>query len=139
MTESKPILLIEDNPDDRALTLRALKDIANEFITASDGAAALALLQGKDAKKLPSVVLLDLNLPKMGGLEILRRMREDERTALIPVVVLTSSPDEQDLSESFKAGANSFIRKPVDFSRFAAAVRPLGLSWLVLNEARPKR
>jgi CheY-like chemotaxis protein len=140
MNERKYILLIEDNLDDEALTLRALKknNIANEIVTARDGAEALELLLGKDAKQSPALVLLDLKLPKVDGLEVLRRIRADKRTALVPVVILTSSKEEQDLIASYKLGANSYIRKPVDFNQFVEAVKHLGLYWLVLNEPPPR-
>jgi CheY-like chemotaxis protein len=140
MNERKYILLIEDNLDDEALTLRALKknNIANEIVTARDGAEALELLLGKDAKQPPALVLLDLKLPKVDGLEVLRRIRADKRTALVPVVILTSSKEEQDLIASYKLGANSYIRKPVDFNQFVEAVKHLGLYWLVLNEPPPR-
>jgi two-component system response regulator len=127
MAEKRFILLIEDNPDDRALTVRALRNIDYEIVSAVDGAAGLGLLEGKHAKDLPAVVLLDIKLPKIGGLEVLRRMRADARTASIPVVMLTSSKEEPDLSASFKAGANSYISKPVDLDRFIKAVRMLNL------------
>ena len=138
----KVILLVEDNPDDEALTHRALKknNIGNEVVVARDGAEALDYLfgtgvyEGRDLSAMPQVVLLDLKLPKIDGLEVLRRLRADERTKLLPVVVLTSSREQQDLVDSYGYGANSYIRKPVDFAQFIEAVRQLGLYWLVLNE-----
>ena len=141
----KVILLVEDNPDDEALTLRALKknNIQNDVVIARDGAEALDYLfgtgayAGRDASVLPSVTLLDLKLPKVDGLEVLKRIREDERTRFLPVVILTSSKEEQDLINGYRLGANSYIRKPVDFSQFIDAVRQLGLYWLLLNEAAP--
>ena len=141
----KIILLVEDNPDDEALTLRALRknNIGNDVVIVRDGAEALDYLfgtgaySGRDLRSLPAVTLLDLKLPKVDGLEVLRRVRSDERTELIPVVILTSSIEEQDLVRSYKLGANSYIRKPVDFSQFAEAVRQLGLYWLVINEPPP--
>lgn len=137
----KTILLVEDNPDDEALTLRAMKknNIINDIIVARDGAEALDYLfgagkyAGRDISDGPQVILLDLNLPKIGGLEVLKRIRSDERTSLFPVVILTSSKEEKDLVESYKLGANSYICKPVDFNQFADAIRQLGLYWLVLN------
>jgi len=140
MSADKFILLIEDNADDEALTLRALKknNVANEVVVARDGALALDLLLGKEDKALPALVLLDLKLPKVDGLEVLRRIRADQRTALTPVVILTSSKEEQDLISGYKLGANSYIRKPVDFNQFVEAVKQLGLYWLVLNEAAPR-
>jgi two-component system response regulator len=137
----KVILLIEDNPDDEALTLRALKNnnIRNEVRVARDGQEALDYFFGVEAANNPepTVVLLDLKLPKVSGLEILRRLREEERTKMQPVVILTSSIEEQDIVNGYKLGANSYIRKPVDFGQFMEAVRQLGLYWLVLNEAPP--
>ena len=141
----KVILLVEDNPDDEALTLRALKknNIQNEVVIARDGVEALDYLfgtgayAGRDVSLLPSVALLDLKLPKLDGLEVLKQIRTDERTKLLPVVILTSSKEEQDLINGYKLGANSYIRKPVDFSQFIEAVRQLGLYWLLLNEAAP--
>ena len=138
----KVILLVEDNPDDEALTHRALKknNIGNEVVVARDGAEALDYLfgtgvyEGRDLSTMPQVVLLDLKLPKIDGLDVLRRLRADERTKLLPVVVLTSSREQQDLVDSYGYGANSYIRKPVDFAQFIEAVRQLGLYWLVLNE-----
>lgn len=133
---SSPVIaLIEDNPDDEALTLRALKKngIANEIVVLRDGAEALAFLGGPAAPS-PHLVLLDLKLPRIDGLEVLRRLRQEPRTALLPIVVLTSSNEERDLVESYRLGANSYIRKPVDFEQFTEAVRQLGLYWLVLNQ-----
>ena len=138
----KVILLVEDNPDDEALTLRALKknDIQNQVVVARDGAQALNYLFGTGEQKVcgpspsPQLVLLDLKLPRVDGLEVLRRIRADERTRLLPVVILTSSKEQRDLVEGYGRGANSYIRKPVDFGQFVEAVRQLGLYWLVLNE-----
>lgn len=143
----KVILLVEDNPDDEALTLRALKrnNIKNEVIVARDGVEALDYLFGqgayaeRDPRDVPSVVLLDLKLPKVDGIEVLQRLRADERTKLIPVVVLTSSKEQQDLIDSYGFGANSYVQKPVDFAQFVEAVGQLGLYWLVLNEPPPSR
>ena len=142
---SKIILLVEDNPDDVELTLRALKknNIANEVVVARDGEEALDYLTahgkftGRALTDLPEVVLLDLKLPKVGGLEVLRAVRADPRTRLLPVVVLTSSSEEPDIVTSYQLGANSYIRKPVDFDQFVDAIRQLGLYWLVLNQAPP--
>jgi CheY-like chemotaxis protein len=141
--DEKIILLVEDNADDEELTLRALKknNIQNDVVVARDGAEALDYLfgvgawAGRDASKVPAVTLLDLNLPKVDGLEVLRRLRADERTEYLPVVILTSSKEEQDVLNGYKFGANSYIRKPVDFAQFMEAVRNLGLYWLVLNES----
>ncbi len=134
----KTILLVEDNPDDEALTLRSLKKhkVCNEVKVARDGAEALALLCGDesdDPTELPELVLLDLKLPKIDGLEVLRQIRSNRRTKYLPVVILTSSDEEKDLVESYELGANSYIRKPVDFEQFAEAVKQLQLYWLVLN------
>jgi two-component system response regulator len=144
---NKIILLVEDNPDDEALTLRALKknNILNEVVVARDGAEALDYLfgtgpyTGRDVGILPLVVLLDLKLPKVDGLEVLQRLRADERTQLLPVVILTSSKEEKDIITGYTLGANSYVRKPVNFIEFVEAVRQLGLYWLVLNEPPPPR
>jgi CheY-like chemotaxis protein len=138
--DKKTILLVEDNQDDEALTLRALKkhNLANEVAVVRDGVEALGFLLD-DGRPLPQVVLLDLKLPRVDGLEVLRRLRETERTRLLPVVVLTSSKEDRDLVESYSLGANSYVRKPVDFVQFIEAVGHLGLYWLVLNESAPKR
>jgi CheY-like chemotaxis protein len=134
-----PILLVEDNPDDEALTLRAFSktNIGNPVHVVRDGQEALDYLLG-DAP-LPSLVLLDLKLPKVDGLEVLRQIRANDRTAILPVVILTSSREEQDLVSGYRLGANSYVRKPVDFGSFLEATRQLGLYWLVLNEAPPSR
>ncbi len=141
------ILLVEDNPDDVELTLRAFKknNMLNDVVVARDGVEALDYLfdagacEGRHPAGAPSLVLLDLNLPKVGGLEVLRRIRADERTRLLPVVILTSSKEERDLVESYSHGANSYIRKPVDFVEFIEAVRQLGVYWLLLNEVPPTK
>ena len=141
------ILLVEDNADDEELTLRALKknNITNEVVVVRDGAEALDYLfatgnySGRDTSILPQVVLLDLKLPKVDGLEVLARLRSDKRTKLLPVVILTSSIEEQDLLRGYDLGANSYVRKPVDFGQFTEAVRHLGLYWLLLNERPPAR
>jgi len=143
--ETKMILLVEDNPDDEALTIRALKknNIGNELVVVRDGAEALDFLfatgaySGRNLNKKLQVILLDLKLPKVDGLEVLRRIRADERTRLLPVVILTSSKEESDLLTGYSLGANSYVRKPVDFNQFVEAVRNLGLYWLILNEAPP--
>jgi two-component system response regulator len=134
------ILLVEDNPDDVALTLRAFEKyhIANQIVVARDGEEAIEYLFSSNGKRiLPQVVLLDLKVPKYDGLEILRRIRADERTNLLPVVILTSSEQDDDLMGSYRAGANSYVRKPVDFVEFTEAARQLGLYWMVLNNAAP--
>jgi two-component system response regulator len=141
----KTILLVEDNADDEALTIRALKknNVTNALVVARDGVEALDYLfgtgahAGRDTTILPGLVLLDLKLPKIDGLEVLRRLRADERTRRLPVVVLTSSKEEPDMVKSYNLGANSYIRKPVDFNQFTEAVRQLGLYWLMLNEVPP--
>ena len=141
----KTLLLVEDDPSDVELTRRALarSRVANELVLAADGQEALDYLfasgehAGRDPAALPALVLLDLKLPKIDGLEVLRRIRADERTRRLPVVVLTSSLEERDVAASYDLGVNSYIRKPVDFARFAEAVQQLGLYWLLLNEAPP--
>jgi two-component system response regulator len=144
---TKIILLVEDNPDDEALTLRALvkNNVVNKIVVVRDGVEALEYLfgtgayAGRDTSAMPQVILLDLKLPKLDGLEVLRRLRADPRTELLPVIILTSSREEQDLIKGYKLGANSYIRKPVDFPQFAEAIRQLKLYWLVINEPPPNR
>ena len=143
---TKTILLVEDNPSDIDLTKRALSKghILNELVVAEDGQEALDYLFGtgiyadRDSATLPTLILLDLKLPKVDGHEVLRRIRADNRTKRLPVVILTSSKEEQDIATSYDIGANSYIRKPVDFLQFAEAIKNLGLYWLVLNEPPPK-
>lgn len=145
MMFNSTILLVEDNPDDEALTLRAFQknNIRNDVVIARDGVEALDYIfgtgahAGRDPEDTPAVILLDLKLPKIDGLEVLRRLRSDQRTRLTPVVILTSSKEEQDLIRSYSLGANSYVRKPVDFTEFMEAVRQLGMYWLVLNEPAP--
>ena len=144
--KSNVILLVEDNPRDEALTLRALRksNIANEVFVARDGVEALEYLfgegahAGRDTDEMPQLVLLDLKLPKVDGLQVLRRIRSDERTRRLPVVVFTSSGEEEDLVKSYDLGANSYVRKPVEFEQFMDATRQLGLYWLILNEGPPR-
>ncbi|HMF60966.1 MAG TPA: response regulator [Vicinamibacterales bacterium] len=133
------IALVEDNADDEALTMRALKkhSIANEIVVLRDGVEALEYLLAPD-RPLPQLVLLDLNLPRINGLEVLQRLREEPRTKLLPIVILTSSNEERDLIEGYRLGVNSYVRKPVDFIQFSDAVRQLGLYWLVLNQTPPR-
>ena len=142
MTTSRPILLVEDNPDDVTLTLRALKKnhILNRISVASDGAEALEFLFDGDNADLgaPGLILLDLKLPKVDGLEVLRRIRADKRTEVIPVVILTSSKLEEDILSSYRSGANAYVRKPVNFAEFAEAIKTIGLFWLLLNEPVPE-
>jgi len=141
------ILLVEDNPDDELLTIRALKksNLLNKIEVVRDGAEALDFLFGQGKYKnrpvynLPEVILLDLKLPKISGLEVLERIRANEITALLPTVILTSSDEERDLIDSYRLGANSYVRKPVNFAQFSEAVQQLGLYWLVLNQSPPKR
>ncbi len=145
--ERKIILLVEDNPDDEALTLRAFNknNLVNEIIVARDGVEALDYLfargshQGRDATVLPQLILLDLKLPKIDGLEVLKQLCAHPPTSILPVVILTSSREEQDLMNGYRLGANSYIRKPVDFIEFVEAVRQLGLYWLLINEPPPQR
>lgn len=142
---SGTILLVEDNPNDEALTLRALKKsgISNRVVVAHDGAEALDYLfctgtyNERDPADMPAVVLMDLNLPKIGGLEAVRRIRQKTETELLPVVILTSSDEEEDRLRGYQVGANSYVRKPVEFHKFVAAVQQLGLYWLLLNEPTP--
>ncbi|MGH8657440.1 MAG: response regulator [Gammaproteobacteria bacterium] len=142
---TKIILLVEDNPDDEELTLLAFKEsnIANEVVVARDGEEALDYLfgagahAGRDFSVMPTVILLDLKLPKVDGLEVLKRLRANERTRRLPVVILTSSREQQEVVESYNLGANSYVRKPVDFAQFKEATKQLGLYWLVLNEPAP--
>jgi two-component system, response regulator len=142
---NKVILLVEDNPDDELLTLRALKKngVLNEIVVARDGVEALDYLfasgthSGRDTGVMPQLILLDLKLPRVDGLEVLKRLRSDERTRLLPVVILTSSKEQQDMLDGYGLGANSYVRKPVNFEQFVKAVEQLKLYWLVLNEAPP--
>jgi CheY-like chemotaxis protein len=142
-----PILLVEDNPDDAELTKRALARhrVKNPLVHVQDGVAALDYVYGtgqfagRDVRVQPQLILLDLKLPKIDGLEVLRRLRADERTRLLPVVVMTSSREEEDLVKSYSLGANSYVRKPIDFADFAEAIRTLSLYWLILNERAPVR
>jgi CheY-like chemotaxis protein len=144
-TQRRVILLVEDNPDDEALAIRALKrhHIGNEVVVAHDGVEALDYLFGtglyadRDVSVRPTVILLDLKLPRIDGLEVLRRIRENEATKLLPVVVLTTSNEERDLLGSYSLGCNSYIRKPVDFLQFSEAIRQLGMYWLLMNEPPP--
>jgi two-component system response regulator len=135
----RTILLVEDNPKDEVLTIRALKksNILNKVVVAHDGAEALDYLFSPTATTLPQLVLLDLKLPKIDGLEVLKRIRENERTKILPVVILTTSTEDKDRLDGYRFGANSYIRKPVDFTKFVDAVGQLGLYWLVLNEPPP--
>lgn len=140
------ILLVEDNPDDEELTLRALRQakVANDIAVVRDGGEALEFLfgegrhAGRDVAKMPGVVLLDLKLPKLSGLDVLQRLRADERTKLLPVVILTSSSQEEDMLKSYRFGANSYVRKPVEFSAFVSAVSQLGIYWVLLNQPAPR-
>ena len=143
--KNKIILLVEDNPSDIGLTQRAFakSNIANELVVAEDGQEALDYLfaggqfTGRDVNELPALVLLDLKLPRVAGVEVLRQIRADERTSRVPVVILTTSQEEQDIAQSYDLRANSYIRKPVDFSKFVEAIQHMGLYWLVLNEPPP--
>ena len=141
-----PLLLIEDNPDDEALTIRALKKhhVVNDIVVLRNGADALDYLfargryHERDPNELPTLVLLDLKLPKVGGIEVLRQVKQECRTKRVPIVILTSSQEERDLAAGYDLGANSYIRKPVDFEQFSEAVREIGLYWLVLNQPPPQ-
>jgi two-component system response regulator len=147
MVRHRPVLLVEDNPDDEELTLRALRKngVRNEIVVARDGVEALDYLFGRaehsarDLTVQPQVILLDLKLPRVDGLEVLKAIRAEERTRLLPVVVLTSSKEEEDIVRSYSLGANSYVRKPVDFIAFIEAVRALGMFWLLMNEIAPAR
>jgi two-component system response regulator len=142
---NKVLLLVEDNPTDEKLTVRAFKKcgVENEIVVVRDGAEALDFLfgtgthAGRDTGILPAVILLDLNLPRVDGLEVLRRIRADERTKLVPIVILTASKEEEDIVRGYSLGANAYVRKPVDFAEFASAAQTLGLFWLLLNQAVP--
>jgi len=147
-SSQKTILLVEDNPDDEVLAIRALKrtyigNHNNEIVVAHDGVEALDYLFGtgvhigRDINVQPTVILLDLKLPRVDGMEVLKRLREDSRTTLLPVVVLTTSDEEQDVVNSYKLRCNSYIRKPVDFIQFSEAIRQLGVYWLLMNESPP--
>jgi two-component system, response regulator len=141
----KMILLVEDNPDDEELTLRALRQakVANEIVVARDGAEAVEFVfgegrhAGRDTSKVPAVILLDLKLPKLSGLDVLQRLRADARTKLVPIVVLTSSSEDEDMLKSYRSGANSYVRKPVEFGAFVSAVSQLGVYWVLLNQPPP--
>jgi two-component system response regulator len=143
----KIILLVEDNADDEELTTRALRkaNIANEIVVTRDGKEAIDYLfgqgayEGRDLSSMPAVILLDLKLPKLSGLDVLRRVRADPRTKLVPIVVLTSSSEDEDMLKSYESGANSYVRKPVEFGAFVNAVSQLGIYWMLLNQAVPKR
>jgi CheY-like chemotaxis protein len=141
----KTILLVEDNPDDGDLTLRALRPLANEIVVAHDGIEALDYLfgkgrfEGRNLREQPTVVLLDLKLPKLNGLDVLQRMRADPRTKLVPVVVLTSSSEDEDMLKCYASGANSYVRKPVEFGSFASSVTQLGVYWMLLNQTPPRK
>jgi len=142
----KMILLVEDNPDDEELTLRALRQakVANDIVVARDGAEAVEFVfgegrhAGRDTSKMPAVILLDLKLPKLSGLDVLQRLRADERTRLVPIVVLTSSSEDEDMLKSYRSGANSYVRKPVEFGAFVNAVSQLGVYWVLLNQPPPR-
>jgi len=140
------ILLVEDNADDEELTTRALRQakVANDLVVTRDGAEALDFVFGtgqyadRDLSRMPALILLDLKLPKMNGLDVLQRLRADERTRLIPTVILTSSSEDEDMLKSYRLGANSYVRKPVEFGAFAAAVSQLGVYWMLINESPPR-
>jgi two-component system, response regulator len=146
MSEKKLILLVEDNPDDEELTKRALRQakVANELVVAHDGVEALDFLfgtgehAGRDLSRMPALILLDLKLPKLNGLDVLQRLRADERTKLIPTVILTSSSQDEDMLKSYQHGANSYVRKPVEFGAFVTAVSQLGVYWMLLNQQPPR-
>lgn len=145
--KKKYILLVEDNPDDEELTIMALQHskIANEVVVVHDGVEALEHLFGRGPSadlgmnELPQVILLDLKMPRLGGLDVLKRIRSEQRTQLLPVVILTSSSEEEDILSSYRLGANSYVRKPIEFRRFAEAIQQLGLYWLIINQTPPLR
>jgi len=138
MQKSKPILLVEDNPDDVDLTIRAFRrnNVSNEIIVARDGVEAIDYLMGENTS-LPIIILMDLKLPRVDGKEVLRKIRSTERTKLLPVIILTSSREEEDIIDSYNLGANGYVRKPVDFLEFTEAIKALGLFWLLWNEPPP--
>jgi DNA-binding response OmpR family regulator len=138
MQKSKPILLVEDNPDDVDLTIRAFRrnNVSNEIIVARDGVEAIDYLMGENTS-LPIIILMDLKLPRLDGKEVLRKIRSTERTKLLPVIILTSSREEEDIIDSYNLGANGYVRKPVDFLEFTEAIKALGLFWLLWNEPPP--
>ncbi len=144
---TKSILLVEDNPTDEKLTIRAFKkcNFSNDIVVVRDGAEALEYVfatgkyEGRDTRNCPTVILLDLKLPKVDGLEVLRQIRSDARTSILPVVILTASKEEEDVARSYKLGANAYVRKPVNFAEFAEATKTLGLFWLLLNEPAPQQ
>jgi two-component system, response regulator len=146
MSDNRMILLVEDNPDDEELTTRALKHakVANELVVARDGAEAVDFLfgtgqhAGRDLSRMPALILLDLKLPKLSGLDVLQRLRADERTRLIPTVILTSSSEDEDKLKSYQHGANSYVRKPVEFGAFVTAVSQLGVYWMLINQTPPR-
>jgi two-component system response regulator len=146
MSDNRMILLVEDNPDDEELTTRALKHakVANELVVARDGAEAVDFLfgtgqhAGRDLSRMPALILLDLKLPKLSGLDVLQRLRADERTRLIPTVILTSSSEDEDKLKSYQHGANSYVRKPVEFGAFVTAVSQLGVYWMLINQSPPR-
>jgi len=146
MQDNKLILLVEDNPDDEELTTRALRQakVANDLVVARDGAEAVDFLfgtgphAGRDLSRMPALILLDLKLPKMSGLDVLQRLRADERTKLIPTVILTSSSEDEDMLKSYREGANSYVRKPVEFGAFVTAIGQLGVYWMLVNQSPPR-
>jgi len=146
MSDNRMILLVEDNPDDEELTTRALRQakVANDLVVVRDGAEAVDFLfgtgqhAGRDLSRMPALILLDLKLPKLSGLDVLQRLRADERTRLIPTVILTSSSEDEDKLKSYQHGANSYVRKPVEFGAFVAAVSQLGVYWMLINQSPPR-
>jgi two-component system, response regulator len=146
MSDNRMILLVEDNPDDEELTTRALKQakVANDLVVVRDGAEAVEFLfgtgqhAGRDLSRMPALILLDLKLPKLSGLDVLQRLRADERTRLVPTVILTSSSEDEDKLKSYQHGANSYVRKPVEFGAFVTAVSQLGVYWMLINQSPPR-